>query len=81
MPCETMTLPDGTRVIACTRGASGRPKPCRWCASSSVAHCDFPVRRKGKATTCDAPMCEAHRHRKGPDIDHCPDHVGARPEA
>ena len=80
MGCEPVKLPGGGVAIACGRGR-GSKRPCRWCDRQAPYLCDFPVRRAGKATTCDAPICDTHRSPKGPETDHCPDHAGKRPEA
>ena len=76
--CEARRLPGGG--VRLVRTQEDR-RPCRWCGKRCVALCDFPVLRHRGATTCSAPMCEEHRHKKGPNIDHCPDHVGRTPEA
>jgi hypothetical protein len=62
MGCETIKLPGGITAIMCSRGR--RPKPCcvPFCGRESVALCDYQVERNGKPATCDAPMCERHRH-------------------
>ena len=47
------------------------------CCRMSVALCDHPAGQDlaGKPLTCDAPMCERHRTRVGPNLDHCPRHA------
>lgn len=47
------------------------------CGRLSVALCDHPAGEDlgGKALTCDAPMCEHHRTKVGPNLDHCPRHA------
>lgn len=67
MSCEHVpfTDEDGTihHAIVCMRGR--KQKFCRvgFCNKPAVALCDYPViDDHGKSTTCDAPMCEAHRH-------------------
>ncbi|MCS6290377.1 MAG: hypothetical protein H8K10_15585 [Nitrospira sp.] len=67
MSCEHVQFKgdDGrtVNVIVCTRGR--RQKFCRvgFCNKPAVALCDYPVTDEhGKHATCDAPMCEQHRH-------------------
>lgn len=67
MSCDHLqfTAKNGETIqaIVCTRGR--RPQCCRvgCCNKPSVALCDYPVLDDhGKPTTCDAPMCEQHRH-------------------
>lgn len=66
MACEHFYIRDEngdvTSGILCTRGR--QPKYCRvgLCNKPAVALCDYPVEVEGKRKTCDAPMCEQHRH-------------------
>lgn len=43
------------------------------CGRMSVCLCDWPAGKDlaGKPVTCDAPVCERHRTRVGPNVDHC----------
>jgi len=52
------------------------------CGRMAPYLCDFVVGhlRGGKASTCDAPMCERHRTRVGDDRDHCPKHQTDKPD-
>ena len=68
MPCEPIRSEDGQIVgFSCSRGRPG----CDTCGAPSVALCDYPV-ASGTGGTCDARMCERHRHRVGPGVDYCP---------
>lgn len=66
MSCEHVQITDDdgrtVNAIVCSRGK--RQKVCRvgFCNKPAVALCDYPVEVHGKQTTCDAPMCEQHRH-------------------
>lgn len=44
---------------------------CIECGGPMVALCDAT---KKDGTSCDAPMCEKHRHKVGPDTDVCKYH-------
>lgn len=70
MPC----YPFAGGVICMGRAQRQR---CSECSKDSVALCDFPTRH-GK--TCDRRMCGEHRHRVGPNVDHCSWHVSPEPE-
>jgi len=76
MGCQYVNI-KGHDAIVCSRGPR-RVKPCAvpLCGKPSVALCDYPVERKGRAGTCDSPMCETHRHPVPgqPDTDWCPAH-------
>lgn len=81
MSCEHAYFKDddGTvhQAILCSRGK--RPKFCRvgFCNKPAVALCDYPIiDLHGKSATCDAPMCEQHRHPVPgkPDTDWCNAH-------
>lgn len=61
--------------MPCTPIAGGfvcGPKPrrqrCYFCAEFCVALCDG----KKVSGTCDARICETHRHRSGDNLDLCP---------
>jgi hypothetical protein len=75
MACEHFYMRDEngdvTTGILCTRGR--KPKFCRvgFCNKPAVALCDYPIiDDHGKTKTCDAPMCEQHRHPVPGLIDH-----------
>ena len=88
MRCEPLGYrkPDGTIVVtgyACSRG---RTHYCSTpgCHGRSVAQCDFPVLRKGKAGICDRHLCASCRRRRpdlGGDVDYCRVHDEATPNA
>lgn len=76
-------LADGTTAVAIMTfsGRGPAPAPCvardpERCGRMSVALCDAVVGRDeaGRPRTCDAPLCERHRHRIGPNRDLCPRH-------
>lgn len=75
MPCGWITLPGGG--VAHVRYANRRSPKCRWCSNRSTRLCDFEISDPQQVThrkTCDAPMCDAHAKRVGPNHDFCPDH-------
>jgi hypothetical protein len=64
-------------------------KLCRFCHSLdnlralSTKLCDFVVSPPEQIThkrTCDAPICDKHATKVGPDVDYCPDHKHAAPQ-
>jgi hypothetical protein len=69
MPCK---IRNG--MIICSRG-HWRPPKCQWCDKPSTKLCDYPIE---KGRTCDAPMCEEHAKRQGPNVDTCPNHPHMR---
>jgi hypothetical protein len=73
MACKVINL-GGSMAVTCGRG---RRHICAspLCGRSAVALCDYPVTRKGKATTCSAGMCGAHRQIVNENRDHCPAHA------
>jgi hypothetical protein len=60
--------------VAFVRYANPRMKKCRWCERPSTKLCDFVV-SPPEQRTCNAPMCDAHAKRVGPNLDHCPEHA------
>lgn len=75
MPCTIVKVGDATAIV-CTRGQ--RRQNCRWCGSPSTKLCDArlsPLAQVTHIKTCDAPMCDVHAKRVGPDRDLCPDHA------
>jgi hypothetical protein len=62
MPCEIRS-----NMIICSRGRRKAPR-CKWCSNTSTKLCDYKL-PSGK--TCDAPMCDIHAKRIGPEVDHC----------
>lgn len=73
MPCDRVTLPDGTAAIVCSRG----PRRARCaCGKPATRLCDWkvPGRRSG---TCDAPICASCATSPAPDKDICPAHAPA----
>ena len=69
LPCVGPTLPEDDVTLGSR------------CFRMSVALCDHPAGQDlaGKPLTCDAPMCERHRTKVGPDQDHCPRHARQQP--
>ena len=64
-------------MIICSRSRRTNPK-CKWCNRPSTKLCDYWVSSDGRpGRTCDAPMCDEHAVRVGPEKDHCPEHVKA----
>jgi hypothetical protein len=79
MPCD-ITRGSKLTVFICGRGR--RVKACIYCGKASSKLCDFPVVRKGKKTTCDAPLCEGCALKgKSPDVDFCRPHYKLAAEA
>jgi len=76
MPCEVIKIPGGATAIVCSRGSRPRPVPCHYCGKPTTILCDFtgPIAKK----TCDRPICENHRDKVGPDLDHCRLHREAK---
>jgi hypothetical protein len=74
MPCEKIDLGGGDYVIVC--GPRGRRSYCAvpQCGRYSEVLCDYPVKRKGKAGTCDMKLCLVHAKRVEVDRDYCPAH-------
>jgi hypothetical protein len=74
-------LPDGTVVIACSRGATPRRTYCVECGKPSTLLCDYPAKSAGEARnirTCDKPLCRKCAKMVGFQVDYCPDHDGAK---
>jgi hypothetical protein len=71
MACRAIPLAAGVVVIACSRGQRVASCSVPGCGKPHVALCDWPT-KPGK--TCDAKLCEQHRHPVGPDADYCPPH-------
>lgn len=72
MPCNSVTLPNGTRAIVCTTS----PKKRCVCGGVAGLLCDWkvPARRSG---TCDRPICAKCSHAPAPGKDLCPEHAAA----
>lgn len=73
MKCKTLKLSGGGVAIVCGRTVPEAMAPC----SVGPPHpggllCDWPVAR-GKS--CDAPLCERHAAKIGPDSHLCPKHA------
>jgi len=76
MPCRTIIVGDGVRVIACSRGRSAaRCTSCKTRPASKL--CDYPVKRDGKEATCDRALCTRCAVRSGVNHDNCPPHARA----
>ena len=77
MPMRSMPIIDADgRVIgrACYREkrAHCQTKHCR---GAAVLLCDYPVKRRGKATTCNRHVCRGCAKSIGPERDYCPPHA------
>jgi hypothetical protein len=74
MPCSWIKLPGGG--VAIVKHSKMRAPKCRFCPARSTKLCDGLVGETlgGELITCDAPICNAHARRVGPDKDFCPDH-------
>jgi hypothetical protein len=70
--CTRIDLGPGVTGWVC-RGRQPRPAGCSvpHCGRPHTVLCDFPM----KAKTCDAKLCDAHRTKVGPNLDHCPAHA------
>lgn len=45
------------------------------CAGAGVILCDYPVKRRGRTTSCNRRVCKACAARVGEDQDFCPPHA------
>jgi hypothetical protein len=76
---EWIKLGDGTTVHVYYGGKRpDKPKKCAFCERPSTRLCDFIVSPPQQVThkrTCDAPMCDEHAQRVGPNKDYCPRHA------
>lgn len=85
MPFYRMDFDGKPAIVHMNFGRRAGPAPCvardeelgERCCRMSVALCDAPAGETlgGKPLTCDAPCCEKHRTRVGPNLDHCPRHA------
>jgi hypothetical protein len=66
---------NGVKGHVCSRGQRRHTCSVPHCGRRAPFQCDYPVARKGKDTTCDAWLCDAHRKSQGPEIDYCPAHA------
>ncbi len=73
MPCDRVTLPDGTGAIVCSRGP--RRQRCA-CGKPATRLCDWKMKATGSGT-CDAPICAACTTSPAPEKDLCPTHAAA----
>lgn len=73
MACNVYRAPDGTTIIACTRGESHVHR----CACGRVARfqCDFQLRGAKAGKTCDRWLCEGCRVSQGAERDYCLAHA------
>jgi len=78
MGCDKFDL-GGATLIVCSRGQRQRRCSTAGCQNRASLLCDFAVTRKGKAGTCDRPVCKPCAKNVGPDRDYCAAH--ARVEA
>lgn len=67
--CIHLRLADGTEVMAC--GSFPGAKACVVCGTFATRLCDH---RNRDGRTCDAPLCDEHTQRAGPNRDLCPLH-------
>lgn len=74
MVCETVSLPGGEIVIACSR-QRGRRRRCK-CGRPATLLCDWKMPRR-KSGTCDAPLCAGCSTAPAPGKDLCPAHAKA----
>lgn len=72
MGCDFVPLEKGGFAILCSRGS--KRKTCSMCGRPSTKLCDAPVSRKGRDTTCDAPLCNACAVPVSEATDYCPLH-------
>jgi len=68
--CFPLRLPDGGTAIVC--GSFPKEKHCIVCGTFATRLCDY---RNSDGRTCDAPMCDEHTLRVGPNKDLCPLHA------
>jgi hypothetical protein len=73
MTCARVTLDNGFTAIVC--GPAPERRPCR-CGKAAEFVCDWKVERRGKAATCDAPVCAACSTKPAEGKDLCPTHGG-----
>ena len=89
MPFYRMDFDEKPAIVHVNLGRRVAPAPCvahdeelgERCARISVGLCDYPAGQTlgGTPLTCDAPICEKHRTRVGPNRDHCPRHAKQPP--
>lgn len=77
MPYDVhMRLPGGN--VAILRMAGRRPPRCL-CGAESTRLCDWKMAARslarGKAVTCDVPLCDSCTWSPAPDKDLCPSHA------
>jgi hypothetical protein len=75
--CERVDLGNGNFAMVRFGGKRPERKKCAWCDKWSTKLCDYRLSPAAQVThvkTCDAPMCDEHAHRIGPDRDLCPNH-------
>lgn len=87
MTCDSITLPDGTTIIACNRGKRWPRCQVAECTRPAPFLCDHAVTRvRGGPGTCDMKLCDYHRRPQAgtqqPDdpkkpLDYCPAHDAA----
>lgn len=75
MACRTIVAGPGMTAIACTRGTQRPSCSTPGCANRADKQCDFPVKRGGKAGTCDRHICSKCAVSAGRNVDHCPAHA------
>lgn len=75
MPCEIITLPDGTKCHV--KFAKERAKKCAFCGNPATRLCDGVSEGNlfGESKPCDKPVCAKCRREVG-EQDFCPEHWG-----
>ncbi|HKI30282.1 MAG TPA: hypothetical protein VKA46_00220 [Gemmataceae bacterium] len=70
--CRRIVQPDGSVIIACSRGDHRpRARHCAYCPRPVEVLCDGPPQPGSKSKTCDKGVCRVHAHVVGPDVDLC----------
>jgi len=77
MGYQVQRFPDGTMALSCGPRASRRPL-CHYCGLPGRHLCRYPVRRGGRARTCDRRLCDLHAlgaSAEAEPILYCPPHA------
>jgi hypothetical protein len=75
--CRTVLDAAGRPVaIACSREPHRRCS-VPGCSNHADKQCDFPVKRDGRAATCDRYICGRCAVSVGKNLDNCPPHARA----
>ena len=75
MPCQHVTLPDGTHALV--KLSNARARACSVCHRKTLQYvlCDFETSIGPKPKTCDLVLCKACAYHIPPDKDFCPFHT------